>query len=123
MRSRILLALPALTAAWGITGISCGGDGEEGLDPPAKFEARVLVELDPPAVHVTWMDIANEAGYVVERKDGSGAFRSVADRAFDITSYHDSNVQAGTTYSYRVAGVDEHERIGRYSAEITVTIP
>lgn len=74
-------------------------------------------------IHLTWKDnSADEAEFVVERREGSGAFSKIASVAFDVVQLHDTGVVAGRVYGYRVqaAGV---ARTSPYSNEATVPAP
>lgn len=52
---------------------------------------------------LTWTDNAtNETTYTVERALGSGSYAIVATLAANVTSYTDTGLVAGNTYSYRI---------------------
>ncbi len=54
-------------------------------------------------IKLTWKDnSANETGFHVFRKDGSGAWERIAVTAKDVTSYSDTGVISGDTYQYKV---------------------
>ena len=61
-----------------------------------------IVNTSSQAV-LTWTDNANnEASYLVERQTGTGTFTQIATLSANVTSYTDTTVAAGLTYSYRV---------------------
>lgn len=75
-----------------------------------------------PVVSVTWFDnSSDESSFHVERKTGSGSFQEIAVLAADSTSYDDSNVSTGVTYTYRVracnsAGCSAYSSTGSITA-------
>ena len=54
---------------------------------------------------LSWQDnSSNETGFKIERKQGaSGSWSQIGNVAANITTYTDSNLTGGATYSYRVA--------------------
>ena len=60
-------------------------------------------------------------GYEVYRKTGSGDFEKVADLDKTTLSYNDTNVTAGTEYTYKVAAVVDG-KTSYYSLPVTATI-
>jgi hypothetical protein len=60
-----------------------------------------------PRIDVTWQDVANETGYVLER-DTNASFSSPTTiaRPADSTSYSDTTVSPWTTYYYRLRAVN-----------------
>lgn len=77
------------------------------LQPPAAVEA---VALGPNEIRVYWNPARDAAKYIV-RRDGMEIGTALA----DARTYLDKDVQAGKTYRYKVAAVDErgNEKIGR----------
>ena len=76
------------------------------FDPNAPTAVNA-VEHSTTQVNVTWTagtgTGAPTTGYEVERKEGSGAYMSVAPAHTGVmASYADSSVSAGMTYTYRV---------------------
>ena len=81
------------------------------------FDIAQLTESAPPAapsnlnasspsassVNLSWSDNSNnENTFLIERREGSGAFVQVATAFANATTYLDNNLSAGTTYSYRI---------------------
>src|SRR5205823_1782150 len=64
--------------------------------------------LASSGVTLAWADKAtNEAGYVVERKSGSGSYAPVGGLlAANVHAYADTGLAAGTGYTYRVKAVN-----------------
>ena len=118
----VLLALPLFLPVAG-----CGGDGEEegqsgALAAPTEFTTLLL---PGPAVHLKWKDIANEDHYMIQRKEGAGAWGDLAMKEFSndpYVEYHDAAVEAGKTYTYRVAAADKDAKLGAFSAEVSATV-
>lgn len=68
--------------------------------PPGNLVATA--ESDT-SISLTWDDNSDyETGQRLERKTGAGDFTLVDDLATDQTSYTDTGLTAGTTYSYRI---------------------
>jgi len=60
-----------------------------------------------PQVLLGWTDNStNESGFVIERATGAGAFAALITVPAGTTSYVDTTVSAGMTYTYRVAAVN-----------------
>jgi hypothetical protein len=113
-----------VVCAVGSNAFGCGGEGDDGGGPgpraPSNLKAEALA-TNPPAVHLTWNDNAgDEKNFVVERKVGSGEFTALEMKEPDIKVHHDGTVQAGMTYTYRVAAVNDKGK--NYSAEVTAMV-
>lgn len=73
-------------------------------------------------VDLTWDDNADiETGYSIERALGNGAYSVIATLSADETSYTDTGLTAGSTYSYKVRA-SENTTYSTYSNIATVTI-
>jgi len=71
--------------------------------PNTASGVSASLSSDSSSVSITWQDeSANENGFVIERNVNSGSFSDLVTLGSDITTYTDSSVSAGTTYSYRV---------------------
>ncbi len=69
--------------------------------PPAP--TNVSLTATPSSVTVTWLDLAsNETGYRLERSANGGAFLLWINLPANTTSYTDTLVTTGSTYSYRL---------------------
>jgi hypothetical protein len=87
---------------------------------PAAPTSLAAGNVTTSALTLTWIDNAdNETGYVVQRQSG-GTWTTVATLGADATTYQNTGLSAGTTYSYRVqafnAGGDS-----AYSNVVTTT--
>ncbi|MDX2109275.1 MAG: fibronectin type III domain-containing protein [Verrucomicrobiota bacterium] len=71
--------------------------------PPSPTTLQALAQ-SAVTVHLTWVDNATtEDGFLIERKDGSGAFLEVGRVMYNQTSFTDTKLMPRTTYTYRVA--------------------
>ena len=71
--------------------------------PPAAPSDLVASAVSSGRIDLVWTDNAtNEAGFKVERSTGGGAFTVVAQPGANATSYSNTGLVTGTTYSYRV---------------------
>jgi fibronectin type 3 domain-containing protein len=72
-------------------------------------------------IQISWSAVDGAERYNVYRKSGSGSFAYVGNSTG--TSYTDTKVASGTSYTYRVAVVsaDGKSMLSAYSAEKTIT--
>lgn len=71
--------------------------------PPTRPTNLTADTIDSNSIALGWADNADdESGYYVERAIGNDAFVQVATLPTNSTSYTDTQLQAGLTYSYRV---------------------
>jgi hypothetical protein len=123
MQTRIVPAFRSVILAGllGALAISCGGSEDGGgLTAPTDVKAMPVAG---PAVHVTWKDTATEHHFSIERKEGAGDFKEIGTELLNITAHHDANVDAGKSYTYRLASVAASGEKSAYSAEVTATVP
>lgn len=84
---------------------------------PQLIEAKAVTGS---RVDLTWQDnSADEGGFVVERKEGSGAFQDVVSLDAGVTTYTDNKVDPEKTYTYRIKAVKGDA--SSESNEMTVT--
>jgi len=57
-------------------------------------------------ISLSWTDISNETGYVIERSSDGANFEQVAAVAANLTTYTDTNLQGFDRYFYRVRAQD-----------------
>jgi chitodextrinase len=90
-----------------------GHDGE----PPSAPANLVATAIGVSQVHLTWTastDNVGVTGYLVERQDpGNPNFVQVG--ATTGTSYNDTGLAAGSSYSYRVRATDAAQNLSDYS--------
>lgn len=99
---------------------ACGDDSSKGTSVEAPSGLAVEAAADGGA-HLTWMDAEGEEEFVIERKQGAGAWTMIGTVPFDTTQYHDATVSPGMAYLYRVSASAGGDRAP--SAEVTFTAP
>ena len=81
--------------------------GETPAVPAApRLEAALI---GPRAIRLNWTNVANEAGYKIERRvDGTPEpYAQIATTAADVTTYVDDGLEPGKTYLYRVRAFND----------------
>jgi uncharacterized protein YkwD len=82
----------------------------------ANYRLNFLASLTPPTaptglaavggshqVTLSWADVSGENGYMVERSpDGVSGWAQVGTTGANVTTYQDTGLSAGATYTYRV---------------------
>ena len=79
--------------------------GEPPPPPAAPTDARVSSSAADPesTLELTWSDNSrSEDGFAIERRSGDAPYTEVATVAANATSYADTGLAAGDTYTYRV---------------------
>ncbi|MBQ6829249.1 MAG: fibronectin type III domain-containing protein, partial [Thermoguttaceae bacterium] len=75
-------------------------------EPPTGLKASVL-DAENRTVTLTWDDLANELGYVVDLLDADGAVVAQSDRlAADTTTWTTPALALGTTYQFQVTAIN-----------------
>jgi Bacterial Ig domain/Fibronectin type III domain len=97
--------------------------GEPTPPPPAPTDLAATSPLTnaDSTMRLAWSN--NESGQsevAIERRSGSGSYSEIARVAGDATSYTDSGLAAGTTYTYRVRASNS-AGFSPYSAEASGT--
>ncbi len=108
MRSERLLAM-AITGCV-LLGLSCSNGGGGGPTGPSESPPRVPSDLQiastsPLGITILWRDrSSDETGFQIERSaGGTGSFAKLDTVRSNVTTYSDTrNIEAGTTYYYRV---------------------
>ncbi len=73
------------------------------FEAPAAPSNLSAVAISNRQINLSWKDNSNnELGFQIERATGSGAFVQIKVTGANVTSYQDSSVAAGTTYTYRI---------------------
>jgi chitodextrinase len=100
-----------------------GGDLVADMQPPGAPGNLVATAIGVSQVHLSWTastDNVRVTGYVLERQDpGSPSFAQVGTTT--ATSYNDTGLAAGSSYSYRVRAIDAAQNLSDYSAVASVT--
>ncbi len=90
---------------------------------PNKPSANIINALTPTSAQLSWIDLPDETGYLIERKiDGSTAWYEAGTAEANVTSYIDVNLQPSTKYFYRVSAINATGR-SAYSNEVTAVLP
>ena len=74
---------------------------------PAAPASLSAVAVSSSQINLTWGNVANEIGFKIERRIGSGSFSQIAANLPNFTSFSDTGRAAGTTYSYRVRAFND----------------
>mgnify|MGYP000648687425 CR=1 FL=1 len=92
--------------------------------PPAAPTNLKATAVSSSQINLTWTDnAANETGYKVERKTGSGGtWGQVATTGAGATSWSNTGLSASTLYAYRVRATNAGGDSG-YSNEASATTP
>jgi hypothetical protein len=75
---------------------------------PASPSGLGAITVSPTEIDLSWTDNAdNESGFTVERSEDDGAhWSAVGSTGTDITTWRDSGLASGTTYTYRVSATN-----------------
>ena len=80
------------------TGVASGGTPI--VAAPTNLKTTVA---STSRINLSWSDNANnESGFIVERSSGNSTYSTIATLGANTTSYSDTGLSPGTTYSYRV---------------------
>ena len=90
--------------------------------PPVAPTNLTAVLTPPNQVVLAWTDKAeSELGYDIQRSTTAGSgFVSIDTTLADVTVYHDKNLPGGTTYYYRVRGLNAGGS-SQFTSEVSVT--
>ena len=100
-----------------------GGNLAPDTQPPSAPGNLVATAIGVSQVHLSWTastDDVGVTGYLVERQDpGSPSFVQVGTSTG--TSYNDTALAAGSSYSYRVRATDAAQNLSQYSGVASTT--
>jgi predicted phage tail protein len=97
--------------------------------PPAAPSGLTATAVSNSAINLTWTDQStNETSFKIERALGAGAFSQVGTVGAGVTSYTDTGLTAGTSYSYRVrasntGGDSAYSNTGSATTQAAATAP
>ena len=73
------------------------------LSVPSAPTGLSATAVSSSQINLSWSDVANETGFKIERKTGSGGtYAQIGTTGANVTTYSDTGLAAGTTYFYRV---------------------
>jgi fibronectin type 3 domain-containing protein/lysophospholipase L1-like esterase len=75
--------------------------------PPPAPATLTATAVSASQVDLSWSAVAEATGYRVERSTETATWNPVANTAAGETSYSDTGLAAGTTYSYRVVATND----------------
>ena len=80
----------------------------EPATPPAAPSDLTATAVSGTRIDLTWVDNSNdEDDFDLERRTGAGSFNRIARPAANTTSFQDTTVMPGMTYSYRIRAVND----------------
>jgi len=90
---------------------------------PVAAPSNLTATAEAGGIVLKWNDNSNnETGFIIERQDGGSGWGQMAPVAANATTYKDTNVQDGQTYSYRVNATGPSSVVSGYSNEVTATM-
>lgn len=90
---------------------------------PIEPSNLIVLQNDNNDVALSWTDNSEtEEGFKIERKVGSGSYSVLVILDSGITGFTDTDVEIGTTYSYRACSYNSYGNSSKYSNEATVAI-
>jgi hypothetical protein len=107
-------------ATFGINGAATWQSAVVAVSPSAAAASPSQVNLSWTASTETGGTVAS---YLVERCQGVGCTSFSQIGSSTNTTYNDTNVVSGTSYTYRVRAVDISNATGPYSNTASVTMP
>jgi hypothetical protein len=86
--------------------------------------ASAVFTITASELNLNWQDMStNESGFVIERKLGSnGSYAQITSVGANVTSHHDTTVNKGSIYCYRVKAFNSSQS-SAYSNEACQTAP
>lgn len=88
--------------------------------PPVPATPGNVRTTSGATVGLSWNDVANETGYEIQRSTTGSDFAIVATLAANTTSWTDTTVDGGWTYSYRLRAVNQ-SGVSSFSGSVTAT--
>lgn len=79
------------------------GDGSNTATAPSLPTGISSSAVDNELINISWIDNSNnETGFKIERTTDNANWTEIADVTADVSSYTDSDVSAGNSYTYRI---------------------
>jgi len=112
--------IEGVTVKYRIRSLSAGGEFFHSL--PLELGEDVLVELESPIsvdfgtfnsaqkkVTILWSaQSGSHTAFVIERSENGAPFIEIATVSADVTTYEDTTVEYGKTYSYRIRAINDY---------------
>ncbi|MFM7019020.1 fibronectin type III domain-containing protein [Flavobacterium sp.] len=122
MKLKIISALVFLSF---ITSCSTNSEGSTsnygGPLAPSNLIGEVISSTQ---INLSWTDNStNETGFIIERKTSIGNYENIISLTQNITTYHDTGLLPGTSYTYRIKSFNNVGDSQLYSNEITLETP
>jgi uncharacterized protein (TIGR02145 family) len=87
--------------------------------PPSNLTGTVTSTTQ---INIAWTDNStSETGFKIERKTGTAAYVVIGNTSADITSFSNTGLTPGTTYTYRVYSYNSAGNSPTYTNELTLT--
>jgi fibronectin type 3 domain-containing protein len=120
-------AVAPTTGGWWVMQMVAFRAGATGPDtqPPTAPGTPVLTVVSSSQINLTWSAAADNigvTGYFVERCAGAGCSTFTQVAAPTTTSFNDTGLTTGTSYSYRLRAADAAGNLGPYSVVATTTV-
>lgn len=94
------------------------------VGPPGTPSGLTATTMSSTRITLGWTNAANETGYRVERAlNGSGAFLQVASVAANVTTFGNTGLAPGTSYSYRVVAFNASGNSAPSNTATAKTLP
>ena len=98
------------------------GSGSGVIDVDIDSPASLAAVAGDGQIDISWSDNSdNEAGFYIERSDDGGSFVVIDSTSAGVSTYSDTDVDAGVEYTYRVQAYN-NEGTSEYSSEINAMI-
>ena len=90
---------------------------------PAVAPSNLTATVVAGGISLKWKDNSStELGFFIERKEGGGDWAQYEYVGANTTSYKDTNVQIGKTYSYKLSAIGPGDTSLGYTNEVTITM-
>lgn len=122
MKKLIALVL-GITLAYSCSTNSDGNGNSTTTVVPVAPSNLTGIITNSTQINLTWTDNStNETGFKVERKTGIGTYSAIGTTATDVTTFSDTGLTPGSTYTYRIYSFNAGGNSPTYSNELTLTI-
>jgi hypothetical protein len=93
--------------------------------PPAAPATLTAMPVSPTQINLAWTNSSvGVSGFKIERKNADGSFSTLAGVGANVTTYPDSGLNSGTSYTYRVRSANAAgESASANEANATTLLP